>query len=116
MSRPSRLTALHYEHKATHFSWNKLPYKLDAVLFHVFPNFVGHVLVKSSEEDGADHHSDVQADTSKKSCTLQSHVGRSNHQGLARTVGQGEEIVTEKATGNEENGHMGTMTQVLSNS
>lgn len=45
--------------KPTYFNWYKLSYKLDAMFFHVFTNFVGHVLVKSSEKNGPNHNSDI---------------------------------------------------------
>ena len=32
----------------TYFYWYKLSYELDTMFLHMFTNFVGHILVKSS--------------------------------------------------------------------
>lgn len=74
----------------------KLPDELHAVCFHVGTDFFCHFLVKTPQKNGTHHHSDIQTQASQKPCALQSHVGSTHNQSLARAVRQGEEVITEK--------------------
>lgn len=74
----------------------KLPDELHAVCFHVGTDLFCHFLVKTPQKNGTHHHSDIQTQASQKPCTLQSHVGSTHNQSLARAVRQGEEVITEK--------------------
>lgn len=73
----------------------KLPDELHAVCFHVGSDLFCHFLVKAPQKNGTHHHSDIQTQASQKPCTLQSHVGSTHNQSLARAVRQGEEVITE---------------------
>ena len=64
------------------------------MLLHVFSSTVGHVLVKSPQQDGAHHDCDVEPEASQEAAALQGHVRRPDNQGLSRAVRQREEVVT----------------------
>lgn len=78
----------------THLRWHKFADEFDTVRLHVRSGAVGHVLVEAPQQDGAHHDGDVQAQAGQEAATLQSHVGRSDHQRLPRAVGQREQVVT----------------------
>lgn len=63
------------------------------MLLHVLAGSVGHVLIEAPQQDGADHDGDVETQARQEAPALQSHVGRPDHQGLPRAVGQREEVV-----------------------
>lgn len=77
----------------THLDRDVLPEELDTMLFHVLTGAVGHVLVEAPQKDGAYHDCHIQAQARQKTPALQCHVGRPDHQGLARAVGQREQVV-----------------------
>lgn len=64
--------------------------------FHVGTYFFCHFLVKAPKKYGTHHYCDIQTQTSKKSCTLQSHIRSTHNQRFARTIRQGEEVITKK--------------------
>lgn len=63
---------------------------------HVFTSAVGHVLVEAPQQDGPYHDGDVEPEAGQKAATLQSHIGRSDHQSFPRAVRQREEVITVK--------------------
>lgn len=77
----------------SHLDGHKLADELHAVLFHMLPGTFGHVLVKPAQKDGSHHNGDVQAQPCQEARALQGHVGGTDHQRLARAVGQGEKII-----------------------
>lgn len=78
----------------TYLDWDISADELDAVLLHVLSCTVRHVLVKASQQDGSYHDGNIEAKTCQETTALQSHVRCPNHQGLPRTVGQREEVIT----------------------
>lgn len=66
------------------------------MFLHVVSGSVGHVLVKSSEQNGPHHYSDIETKSSQETPALQSHIGRPDHQGLSRAVAQVEQVITEE--------------------
>lgn len=88
------------EHERRHFRTstnlhgNKFADELDAMLLHVVSGPVGHVLVKSSQQNGAHHDGDVQPEAGQEAAALQGHVGSPDDQSLPGTVGQREEVIT----------------------
>lgn len=69
---------------------------------HVFTSAVGHVLVEAPQQDGPYHDGDVEPEAGQKAATLQSHIGRSNHQSFPRAVRQREEVITVKNKTNKQ--------------
>ena len=55
----------------------------------MFPDLLGHLLVKASEEYGADHDRDVHPESREEPGALQRDVRRTDTQRLTRTVRQG---------------------------
>lgn len=68
------------------------------MLLHVFASAVGHVLVETPQQDGPYHDGDVEPEAGQKAATLQSYIGRSNHQSFPWAVRQREEVITVKKT------------------
>lgn len=64
------------------------------MLLHVLSGTVCHILIESSQQNGPDHDGDIKAKAGQETAALQSHVWRSNDQGLSRTVFQREEVIT----------------------
>lgn len=98
--RGRSLTSLHTLHSdsrsgqsRSHLHGDVFAEELDSVLLHVVPSAVGHVLVEAPQQDGAHHDGDIQTQAGQEAPTLQGHVGRPDHQGLPRAVGQREEVI-----------------------
>ena len=72
--------------------------EFDLVFLHVVSDELGTLLVKTTQQDGADHDRHIQPDASQEARTLQGHIGRPDAQGFARAVVQGEEVITENAS------------------
>ena len=68
------------------------------MFLHVVSDELGALLVKATQQDGADHDRHIQPDASQEARALQGHIGRPDAQGFARAVVQGEEVVTENAS------------------
>mmetsp|Transcript_1545 Transcript_1545/g.3721 ORF Transcript_1545/g.3721 Transcript_1545/m.3721 type:complete len:443 (+) Transcript_1545:572-1900(+) len=75
------------------FAWDHLAGKLDAVLLHVVADLAGNVLVEAPQQNGAHHDSGVKAKASNKASALESNVGGSDDQCLARGLLPPEDVV-----------------------
>lgn len=80
----------------TNLHRDKLADELHAVALHVLAGPVGHVLVEPSQQNGAHHDGDVQAEPGQEAAALQGHVGSPDDQSLPGTVRQREKVVTGK--------------------
>ncbi|KAG7243021.1 hypothetical protein INR49_016787, partial [Caranx melampygus] len=68
----------------THLHWNIFAEELNTMLLHVLPGTIGHVLVKTPQQNGPDHDGDIETQASQEATALQGHIRRPDHQGLSR--------------------------------
>ena len=59
----------------------------------VLPDAIRHILIKSPQQDRADHHRRVETQSRQKSRTLERDVGGSDDEGLARGLFLPENVV-----------------------
>lgn len=85
----------------TNLGRNKLPEEFDPMCLHVISCTVGHVLIESSQQNGANHDGHIQPQTGQKTTALQSHIRRSDDESLPGTVGQWEQVITANNTQNQ---------------
>jgi len=96
----------------THIDGNIFAEELDPVVLHVLAGAVGHILVEASQQDGAHHDGDVQAQAHQEAGALQGHVGGPDHQGLPRAVGQREQVVAGEGGSHTTRGGTGSQAAV----
>jgi hypothetical protein len=82
------------QHSVVYLVWDTRTDEFDAMVRHVSTNVLSHLLIKATQQDGTHRNCNIVVESSKETGALQSNIRGSNYEGLARSIRQGEEIIT----------------------